>query len=288
MNICLQCNQETHNPKFCNNSCAASYNNKGQTRKLKTKIFNCISCGDKIEKDIRADSKRVKCFTCKKKRRCYVCGQTDKHVNYNLCRRSALFKSLIDNFGFDESKLGTPEAIEEFYKIRNYVHNLYYEHEMSIYELTSFFNYHGSPWNFTKKLQSLGIKTRGPKESKELSIKNGKAYMPYNYTFKCGWHLSWDNRWIFYRSSYELYFAESLDEQKVYYEVESLKIKYYDTQKQKMRYAIPDFYIPNDNLIIEIKSEYTLNIKNMYDKYLEYKNLGYKFKLICDKKDLMW
>lgn len=28
MNICLYCKKETLNPKFCNNSCSASYNNK--------------------------------------------------------------------------------------------------------------------------------------------------------------------------------------------------------------------------------------------------------------------
>ncbi len=35
----------------------------------------------------------------------------------------------------------------------------------------------------------------------------------------------------------------NMDEKKVNYEVESLKIVYYDTQKKKMRIAIPDIFI---------------------------------------------
>lgn len=40
MNICLYCKKETLNPKFCNNSCSASYNNKKRkrTQESKTKI----------------------------------------------------------------------------------------------------------------------------------------------------------------------------------------------------------------------------------------------------------
>lgn len=45
---CLYCNTETTNPKFCNNSCAASYNNKLRT---KQPIFNnCKNCGKNTSK----------------------------------------------------------------------------------------------------------------------------------------------------------------------------------------------------------------------------------------------
>lgn len=39
---CLLCKKETGNPKFCNKSCAASYNNRLTKPKLKP---NCKSCG---------------------------------------------------------------------------------------------------------------------------------------------------------------------------------------------------------------------------------------------------
>jgi len=58
-----------------------------------------------------------------------------------------------------------------------------------------------------------------------------------------------------------------------------LKIKYWDSQLNKERTAIPDFYLPDENLIIEIKSNYTYNKTNIKNKVKAYKKLGYSFKL---------
>ena len=38
------------------------------------------------------------------------------------------------------------------------------------------------------------------------------------------------------------------------------------------------------NKIVEIKSEYTLDLQNMLDKKNEYKRWGYEFELYVDKK----
>ena len=50
----------------------------------------------------------------------------------------------------------------------------------------------------------------------------------------------------------------------------------------KKRYAFPDFYIPSRNLIVEVKSLFTLDKKNMHDKFLAYKNLGYNVDLLLE------
>ena len=50
----------------------------------------------------------------------------------------------------------------------------------------------------------------------------------------------------------------------------------------KMRMAVPDFYIPSTNTIVEIKSEYTLNEQEMKDKAKQYIQNGYNFKLLVD------
>lgn len=42
--------------------------------------------------------------------------------------------------------------------------------------------------------------------------------------------------------------------------METLHIKYFDTQRNEYRCAIPDFYIPSKNEIVEIKSLYTLDL----------------------------
>ena len=87
-------------------------------------------------------------------------------------------------------------------------------------------------------------------------------------------------------SSYELDYAKELDEHQIDYEVEYLRIKYWDSQKQEYRCAIPDFYLIGDNTIVEIKSSWTLDKQNMKDKMKAYKELGYNFKLICDHQEI--
>ena len=91
---------------------------------------------------------------------------------------------------------------------------------------------------------------------------------------------------MYLRSSYELDYAKELDKQKIDYDVEKFHIKYFDTQRQEFRCAIPDFYIPYINTIVEIKSSWTLDKQNMIDKFKAYKELGYNYKLICDHKEI--
>ena len=95
-----------------------------------------------------------------------------------------------------------------------------------------------------------------------------------------GHQITWDGRKIHYRSSYEKDYYEKLDEQKIYYETEKLRLFYFDTEKNKRRIAIPDIFIPSENLIIEIKSFWTHNEKNWKDRLKTYKKLKYKIKLV--------
>jgi hypothetical protein len=55
---------------------------------------------------------------------------------------------------------------------------------------------------------------------------------------------------------------------------------YYDTQKKRRIIAIPDVYIPSENMIVEIKSEWTHDEQNWKDRLKTYKKLKYKVKLI--------
>lgn len=74
-----------------------------------------------------------------------------------------------------------------------------------------------------------------------------------------------------------------LDDKKIDYDVETLRIKYYDIQKKKIRIAIPDIYIKETNEIIEIKSKWTLDEINMKDKIKAYNKLKYKVRLVVGK-----
>jgi DNA-dependent RNA polymerase auxiliary subunit epsilon len=114
----------------------------------------------------------------------------------------------------------------------------------------------------------------------------GRQTPPVNTKYKSGWHITWNNKKVFLRSSYELEYATFLDENKIDYDVEKLRIQYVDSRDGSKRTAIPDFYLVDSNTIVEVKSCYTLNLQNMKDKFLEYERLGYKVKLLLDKKEV--
>ena len=62
--------------------------------------------------------------------------------------------------------------------------------------------------------------------------------------------------------------------------MEFKRFLYWNTLKDKWCVAIPDFYLPLENKIIEIKSDYYLDVIEMDDKEKEYKKQGYLFELI--------
>lgn len=116
-------------------------------------------------------------------------------------------------------------------------------------------------------------------------IQKNKPFESNNYHYKHGFHITWFGTIVFYRSSYELDYCNQLDNQKIKYDMESMRIKYWDSVQQKERVAIPDFYLPESNTIIEIKSVFTYNKQNMIDRSIQYQNLGYKFKLILEHQE---
>jgi hypothetical protein len=138
-------------------------------------------------------------------------------------------------------------------------------------------------YNFFNK---NGIELRTLSDAAKVALTENR--MPINEIrnhYVSGKHITWDGKEVYYRSSYELDYCKVLDEENVVYNMESLRIKYYDSQKKEYRVAIPDFYLPKSNTIIEIKSDYTFDKQNMIDKVKSYKNKGYNFKLILEKED---
>lgn len=106
---------------------------------------------------------------------------------------------------------------------------------------------------------------------------------------KRGWHKTWDGKLVYLRSSYEFNYAEILDSQKIKYDCENLRIKYFDTQENRYRVAVPDFYLFESKTIVEIKSSYTLDTINMDDRIKSFLEAGFNFKLILDgQEQLEW
>jgi len=116
------------------------------------------------------------------------------------------------------------------------------------------------------------------------AVETRRSNPPHNKTFTFTWHKTWFNETVFLRSSYELELAKMLDEFKEFYQTESLRIKYYDSQNKTYRIAVPDFYLPKKHKIIEVKSDYWLDESNMRDKQKAYQDLGYNFCLYLEHK----
>lgn len=169
--------------------------------------------------------------------------------------------------------------------MRNNLYKLYHIDHLSSTDIAKIYNY-PSPCNLPGKVFIyLDIP---PKTCHQASLENfesGKLTPHDNNKYKSGWHTTWYGDNVYLRSSYEFNLAEELDAKKIYYTVESVRVKYFDSQKGYYRTAITDFYIPKDNTIIEVKSEFTLDVVNMLDKAKEYLNQGFNFILMLkDKK----
>ena len=299
-NLCVYCNGPIPYLKRFNKCCckshAASYSNLQRTPEQNKKIAenikkyyeNKLVIIDNIDgRKVFTDPEDIEKY--KKIKYCKYCGcEKGKCIDSYVCKKHQLFKTL-EKFGFDSSKIGTTEIINEYYKIRNIILDFYLKNGSDETLLKEQFNYVSGSANFHKILKSLDINSRNQSEAQQFSIEhNRRDLIPVgiHYRFKDEFHITWDNREVYLRSSYETDFANELDNKQIYYEVESLKIKYFDTQRNQIRLSIPDFYLPETNTIIEIKSVFTLNVQNMKDKVKAYKELGYNFKLILEHQEV--
>ena len=198
------------------------------------------------------------------------------------------FRNLIKYFGFNKNKYGTEEVEEEFYRVRNYLYDLYWNKNISSTQLAKMFNYTSSPTNITQKFfkKYLEIPVKSVKYATNENYFEGRQTNPEIHNqYKQHWHTTWNGKDVYLRSSYEEDFANELDEKQIDYDVELLRIKYFNTIENEFRCAIPDFYIPSKNMIVEIKSNWTFNEQEMQDKKKAYLEQGYNFKLILEHKE---
>lgn len=57
--------------------------------------------------------------------------------------------------------------------------------------------------------------------------------------------------------------------------MEGLRIRYFDSALGRERVAVPDFRLPEQDLIIEVKSSFTYDRRNMLDQAEAYAEAGY-------------
>ena len=294
--ICENCHKEYINgysDRFCSVHCLKSYSTKNDNKK-DTKPAKCIVCGKEIQVNKRLNLQYSKCESCKSlyKKTCKICGKEfygkqNERFCSDACKViSKSVKSLSKHFGLDLTKIGTADFIFDFNKIKHTLNSLYWDKNLSFTDICKLYNYTGNPGNLSKLFNQLGLSRRSLSESGIVSYLNGKHDIAINNHSKGIWYTTWDNFEVYLRSSYEVDFAKELDKKQIHYEVETLKIKYFDSQSNAYRCAVPDFYVPLTNTIYEIKSNWTYNKQNMDDKFTAYKALGYNCKLVLEHKEI--
>lgn len=154
-----------------------------------------------------------------------------------------------------------------------------------------------SEHNFCSSSCAAKFNNKGRIHSKESNEKCSKSLLDYyehkplnnlqhqTTRFKTGYHTSWEGKTFYFRSSYELDYCLKLDSLQIPYEMETLRIRYFNTRKNREAIAIPDFYLKETNTIIEVKSNFTYIQQDMIDRSSEYKRLGYNFKLVLEHKE---
>ena len=222
-----------------------------------------------------------------KHKRCPICGDYD--CDKEFCHDGQMMqklKTLVKYFYFNENVIGTHGVFEEWNRLKNELYDMYIVQQKSSSDLSKYYNNY-NPANINNILKHFGIKRRSLSEAVKLSfLHNRSGGIGTLQCFKQGVHTTWDNKTVYLRSSYEFDYAKILDSQKIEYEVETVRLEYYDSQRKTNRIAVPDFYIPSINTIVEIKSEYTLDVQEMKDKVKSYRENGFNFKLILEHKEV--
>lgn len=293
--ICENCGSEYdigYSTRFCSLKCVRSFATKNDNKHQK-KAAKCIICGKDIFINKRADISKCKCKDCQHItfKKCKICGKsfssTSKQIFCSdICKCINNQKKTLVYFGFNLLTIGTDSVFTEYDKVKNTLYRLYWDENKSYSDIAAIFDYKHNPGNLSKIFKQLNIKSRTFQESNINAYLNGKM-TPVSNRYKHTYHVTWNNKKVFLRSSYEFDYAQELDRQHIDYDVECLRIKYFNTRLNSYHCAIPDFYIPALNMIVEIKSDWTLDIQEMRDKMKAYKDLGYNFKLICNHNEMV-
>ena len=310
MPICENCGK-THNGKygsgrFCSSGCARGYSSK---RCSGNKEIICSSCGAKLMVN-KHTRNTILCENCLNTHNIVACKQSirkitgkkcilyntpdcDACVFNNICKyNTSISNNLLTLLKYfpnkiDKSRINDYTYISNVYiEIKDYIQTLI-DSGLSCNKICK--QLFGSYKSGNTIFNILECKRRDLSEAVSNAWLQGDIVAPDNICtkYKTCWHTTWDNKKVYLRSSYELDYAIELDKTHILYEVESLKIRYYDNNRKRYRCAIPDFYLPETNEIVEIKSSWTYDEQNIKDRFNAYKKLGYKTKLILDHTEII-
>lgn len=252
--------------RFCSAKCA-----RGFSTKEKRSLIN-----EKVSLKLKKDPIKKLCNSCDI---LIFKGKNSKYCEE--CKTYNRYRSFYKKLGID----GNTNLKELNNKALNKIKDLYFKNKKSLIIIRNEYKIQfNTIFNF---FRLNGIKLRDNSESGVIAYEKNRLNPSSNKIYNSNYHFSWNGKYVYLRSSYELHYAMILDKEKIDYEVEFLRIKYFDTIDKKERIAIPDFYLPESNTLVEIKSSYTLNEINMKDKIKSYIENGFNFKLYVDKKEFL-
>lgn len=203
-------------------------------------------------------------------------------MSFETFLKSGLFKQKSKNLvklGFD---FANPNVQEEYKKIEQMLVTEYFIKSGSMCTIMKKFDIPSSK-TLDILFREFDISARSLSDANTNAFGEGRSDPFSNFSkFTHTWHDTWDSKKVLLRSSHEVDFAKLLDSQQEPYEVECLRIRYFDVAKNQTRVAVPDFYLPRQHKIVEVKSEYWLDRENMESKRIAYQKLGYSFALYLE------
>ena len=192
--------------KFCSRSCA-------NTRKYTEQQKQHIKEGRQ---------KYLDSHPPKIKEKYYHCGSKELNEKYPeiACRQSKKWFNKLIPFGFDITSLGSERIIEEFYKCKELLYNEYVINKLSLADIYKKYNcskYINHSETLLHVFKDWKFNTRSYSDAVLECHLQGKLNCggPKIYPYNRGWHTTWNNKEVYYRSQYELDYAIELDKQQI-------------------------------------------------------------------------
>lgn len=287
---CLCCNNlfspDNSKQKYCSNSCSTTYNNLKRDKSVYEKI-------KKSQKAMAEKRKTMNTTNADEVYCCKFCGNPfqkypDKAYPNKLghtCvgkEKRSLLKTMQKYFGLSLMNIGTEKFQNDILDCIQYVKSLYDQNSAaSIAKLVGHPDKSGKA--MVKILNSMGIELLTQKEGILKSWEREISNPPVPKKYKSG-YITLNGKTYFYRSSYELELAQILADKKIEFDMEKVRIKYYDSQKKRKRIAIPDFVFEKEKIIVEVKSRHTFKENEMKDRFEAFSELGYTNYLWLEKE----
>ena len=255
--------------RFCSTKCSRGFSTKAKRKEINEQVKKTF----KIKNDNKIILPKF-CISCEAE----LLGNT--HKKYcTECSDFLKYRVLFKKLNIQEKNIKIANN-----KVFIILYNEYFNNDLCLGQLKEKYKIQFNTMYFY--FLKNGIHLRNNSDAGSLAVSNGRLSPQSNTIYKHGKYETWEGKKVYLRSSYEFNYAKELDEKHISYDVESKRIKYFDQTKLLHRIAIPDFFLIDSNMLVEIKSSYTLNLENMKDKFIAYDKLGYKTKLIVDGKEI--